>query len=83
MHDYDNFRYIGTQKTIDLSKKENELLKILIENKGSIVLTEKLLNILYEKTLSIRALKQLIHRLRKKLKDEITIKTRPKFGYGI
>lgn len=83
MHDYDNFRYIGTQKTIDLSKKENELLKILIENKGSIVLTEKLLNILYEKTLSIRALKQLVHRLRKKLKDEIAIKTRPGFGYGI
>ena len=83
MHDYDNFRYIGTQKTINLSKKENELLKILIENKGSIVLTEKLLNILYEKTLSIRALKQLVHRLRKKLKDEIAIKTRPGFGYGI
>ena len=83
MHDYDNFRYIGTQKTIDLSKKENELLKILIENKGSIVLTEKLLNILYEKTLSIRALEQLVHRLRKKLKDEITIRTRPGFGYGI
>ena len=83
MHDYDNYKYIGTQKIIDLSKKENELLRILIENKGSIVLTENLLNILYEKTLSIRALEQLIHRLRRKLNGEITIKTRPGFGYGI
>lgn len=83
MHDYDNYKYIGTQKIIDLSKKENELLRILIENKGSIVLVDNLLNELYSKTLSIRALKQLVHRLRKKLKNEITIKTRPKFGYGI
>ena len=83
MHDYDNYKYIGTQKIIDLSKKENELLKILIENKGNIVLTENLLNTLYEKTLSIRALEQLIHRLRKKLNGEIAIKTRPGFGYGI
>ena len=83
MHDYDNYKYIGTKKIIELSKKENELLKILIENKGSIVLTENLLNTLYEKTLSARALEQLVHRLRKKLKNEITIKTRPKFGYGI
>lgn len=83
MHDYDNYKYIGTQKIIDLSKKENELLRILIENKGSIVLVDNLLNELYSKTLSIRALEQLVHRLRKKLKDEITIKTRPKFGYGI
>ena len=83
MHDYDNYKYIGTQKIIDLSKKENELLKILIENKGNIVLTENLLNTLYEKTLSIRALEQLIYRLRKKLNGEIAIKTRPGFGYGI
>lgn len=83
MHDYDNYKYIGTQKIIDLSKKENELLRILIENKGSIVLVDNLLNELYSKTLSIRALEQLVYRLRKKLKDEITIKTRPKFGYGI
>lgn len=83
MHDYDNYKYIGTQKIIDLSKKENELLRILIENKGSIVLVDNLLNELYSKTLSIRALEQLVYRLRKKLKNEITIKTRPKFGYGI
>lgn len=83
MHDYDNYKYIGTQKIIELSKKENELLKILIENKGSIVLVDNLLNELYSKTLSIRALEQLVHRLRKKLKDEITIRTRPGFGYGI
>ena len=83
MHDYDNYKYIGTQKIIDLSKKENELLRILIENKGSIVLVDNLLNELYSKTLSIRALEQLVHRLRKKLKYEITIRTRPGFGYGI
>lgn len=83
MHDYDNYRYIGTKKIIELSKKENALLKILIENKGSVVLIDNLLNELYSKTLSIRALEQLVYRLRKKLKDEITIKTRPGFGYRI
>lgn len=83
MHDYDNYRYIGTQKIIELSKKENELLKILIENKGNIVHIDILLNHLYKESLSIRALDQLVHRLRKKLKDEITIKTRHGFGYGI
>lgn len=83
MHDYDNYRYIGTKKIIQLSKKENELLKILIENKGSIVLIDNLLNELYEKTLSIKALDQLVHRLRKKMVGEITIRTRAGFGYGI
>ena len=83
MHDYDNSKYIGTQKIIDLSKKENELLKILIENKGSIVFIDTLLINLFSKSLSVRALDQLVYRLRKKLKDEVTIKTRPGFGYGI
>ena len=83
MHDYDNYKYIGTKKIIELSKKENELLKILIENKGSIVLVDNLLNELYSKTLSIRALEQLVYRLRKKLKDEVTIRTKAGFGYGI
>lgn len=83
MHDYDNYRYIGTKKIIDLSKRENELLKILIENKGNIIRIDKLTNELYGKYGSIKALTQLIHRLRKKLKNEITIRTRPRFGYGI
>lgn len=83
MHDYDNYRYIGTQKIIELSKKENELLKILIENKGNIVFINILLDKLYPKTFSIRALHQLIYRLRTKLKNEIVIRTKHEIGYGI
>lgn len=83
MHDYDNFRYIGTQKTINLSKKENILLQILIKNKGNLVTTDKLLRKLYPETLSIAALIQLVHRLRTKLKGEVTIITRHKIGYRI
>lgn len=83
MHDYDNFRYIGTQKIIELSNKENELLKILIENKGSIVLIDQILFELYRDTSLVNALEQLVYRLRKKLKDEVTIRTKHGFGYGI
>lgn len=83
MHDYDNFRYVGTEKIIELSKKENELLKILIENKGSIVLIDEILFKLYKNKSLVNALEQLIWRLRKKLKNEITIRTRRGFGYGI
>lgn len=83
MHDYDNFRYIGTQKIIELSNKENDLLRILIDNKGKTINNEKIILNLSEGNYSLKALRQLISRLRKKLKGEITIKTKNNMGYGI
>ena len=83
MHDYDNLRYIGNGKIIKLSEKENELLKILIENKGRVVSKDFLLKILYEDILSNRALLRLINRLRKKLKNEVVIKNKQCVGYMI
>lgn len=83
MHDYDNYRYIGTQETIQLTRKENELLKILIENKGHFVNKTTLLIQLYNENVSDYTLRCLISRLKEKIKNEITIKTKYGFGYKI
>lgn len=83
MHDDDNFKYISSKEIIDLSKKENKLLKILIENKNNIVLTKDLLKEIYHSEESPRTLDQLVCRLRKKLKNEIIIKNKNGFGYKI
>lgn len=83
MHDDDNFKYISSKEIIDLSKKENKLLKILIQNKGRVVLVRTLLDEIYQKPTSPRTLDQLVCRLRKKLKGEVVIKNKPGFGYRI
>jgi DNA-binding response OmpR family regulator len=83
MHDDDNFKYISSKEIIDLSKKENKLLKILIENKDSVVLSKDLLKEIYHSEESPRTLDQLVCRLRKKLKNEIIIKNKNRFGYKI
>lgn len=83
MHDDDNFKYISSKEIIDLSKKENKLLKILIQNKGRVVLVRTLLDEIYRQPTSPRTLDQLVCRLRKKLKGEVVIKNKPGFGYRI
>ena len=83
MHDDENFKYITSKKIIDLSKKENKLLKILIENKDRFVTKETLIREIFQIPVPYRTLTVLISRLKKKLKGEIEIKNRPGFGYKI
>lgn len=82
MHDYDNLRYITEEgRIIDLTYLENEILDILIENKGHYVRNQTLCKLLYiDNELSIRAL---IFRLRQKLMFEIEIKNKKSMGYKI
>ena len=83
MHDDENFKYITSKKIIDLSKKENKLLKILIENKDRFVTKETLIKEIFQMPVPYRTLTVLISRLKKKLEGEIEIKNRPGFGYKI
>ena len=87
MHDYKNFRYIANDnRHIELNNIENEILRILIAEKGNIVTYEYLCKHLYNSNdinIFINVLRANIHRLRKKLKGEINIITRIKIGYMI
>ena len=83
MHDSENLRYIGTNKIINLSPKENELLEILIKNKEHIVSFDFLTKQLYPEAFSNKGVLLLVHRLRKKLKGEVIIKTKHRLGYII
>lgn len=83
MHDYDNYRYVTSNRIIPLTPKENEILKLLIENKGNLVKKEDFFEKAYIKRIHLKSLRISIFRLRQKLKDEITIKTRNCLGYYI
>ena len=87
MHDYKNFRYItNANKSIELNYTENEILNILISEKGNIVTYKYLCKHLFNSS-NINIYKGIlattICRLRKKLKGEINIVTRIKIGYII
>lgn len=85
MHDEDNYTFIGKNKTIDLTVKENKILHLLIQNKGEVVTKEQLCRLLYndidyylEECMKIK-----IFGLRKKLKGEVEIVTIRGVGYKI
>lgn len=87
MHDDENYRYVTKNGYIYLTPYENILLKLLLEQKGKVITYDDYLVFLYcEKHLCISTLiafKELISRLRKKLKGEIEIKTKYGIGYYI
>lgn len=73
------------EKTIDLTKNENKILSLLMENKGKIVSRERLMDVLWESdcyvndsTLSVN-----VNRLRKKLESyDLSDFIHTKFGVG-
>ncbi len=86
MHDYSNYRYITNNNEIPLSIIENELLYLLMKNKGNIITYKQICQQLFgSKNVNVYKgiLSVSICRLRKKLKDEIIIVTRNKIGYMI
>lgn len=88
MHDFESQRYItGEGKEIPLTYLENITLAVLFENLGNVVIKKQLCKKLYNqqevdenREMSIR---DLIKRLRAKLKGEVEIKTRRELGYYI
>lgn len=83
MHDYENFIYILDNKKIHLTVLENEILKILIENKRTVVtyenVSQRLHDTKYDKYIKA-SISNLIYKLRKK---GINITTKKGFGYMI
>lgn len=70
------------QTHVKLSKKELQLLKILLKARGNIVPFEELEHLIWDKSVASVNLRILIHRLRKKLTFE-SIETFPSFGCKI
>lgn len=85
MHDEDNYRYIGSNRIIDLTIKENKILGLLIQRKGNIVTHEELCMLIYGDfdCCYQNCLSHLIFRLRQKLKGEVKIINKPYKGYTI
>jgi len=85
MHDEDNYVFIGESKIIDLTPKENKILKLLLQNKGKVVTHEQLCKLIYNDIdyYFKQCMKNKIHGLRKKLEGEVDILTVRGIGYKI
>ena len=71
------------KKDVTLTKKENKLLELLVQNKESIVTYEMIKNIIYDKkTINIETIRVLVKRLRDKLNNKM-IKNISGAGYKI
>ncbi|NPA27520.1 MAG: response regulator transcription factor [Epsilonproteobacteria bacterium] len=82
-YDYKNKIFIRNGKKVTLTKKEIELVELLLLNRGNLVTKEKIENTLYSyEEAPPSALKNIIFKLRKKLPNDI-IKTYGKLGYFI
>jgi DNA-binding response OmpR family regulator len=84
MHDVENFRYIGKNKIIELTRPENIILKLLMQNKGNLVTFEELVMTVYGELPDYsytRCIVTHITRMNKKLKGELHIRNRRGIGY--
>lgn len=85
MHDEDNHIFIGTNRIIDLTVKENKILSLLIHNKGKVVTYEQLCKLIYNDMdyYLKQCMSNKVFKLRKKLKGEVEILTIREIGYKI
>lgn len=67
---------------IDLTKKESNLLYLLLNNKGRIISSEIIDDVLWETSTSTNQVRQLVSRVNKKLPFQIII-NKPGLGYTI
>jgi DNA-binding response OmpR family regulator len=84
-YDYENLQLIYNETKISLTYKENELLNILINKKGNVVLYNELEYELWEKNneiMSFDSLRTLVRKLRNKIPIDI-VKNVSKKGYKI
>jgi len=82
-YDKTNKNLLIEDKIIPLTKKESQLLEILLRNKGKIVSNHALMNLLWEDSVNLNTLNVLVKRLRKKLGNKNIIKTKRDLGYII
>lgn len=81
--DFEMMQYKNNKDNIELSKTEQRLLEILVENQGRVLKRETLLEKVWglEEFVDENALSVAVKRLRDKLKDKIYIKTVYGIGY--
>lgn len=83
--DFDALRFIKDGSTIELSKTEQKLLRVLLENRGAVVSREKMLSYVWSEGYDFveeNALSVAIKRLRGKLGDSDYIRTVYGIGYS-
>lgn len=84
MHDFENRRYADKGKIVLLSKQENIILALLIENKKNITSYKEISIAIYNQKLQGRNYEnivRLVSRLRRKLKELLNIYNKYKEGY--
>ena len=84
MHDFENRRYADKGKIVLLSKQENIILALLIENKKNITSYKEISMAIYKQKLQGRNyenITRLLSRLRQKLKGLLNIYNKYKEGY--
>lgn len=82
MHDYEGFKFIGSNEIILLNAEENKILRLLLKKKA--VSYEDIQHIVSNTELdkySKKAIVLRIYRLRQKLKDDVKIRAIRGYGY--
>ena len=84
MLDEYNYRFIGNNEIIHLSKRETWLLELLISNKGKIVSHDEISDWIYGADGSTdENIRVLLWNLKQKIKKYVEIKTKNRKGYII
>lgn len=84
MLDEENQRFIAGEKIINLSKKETQLLSLLIQNKGKVVTYDDISDYIYgENGSDNNAIRSTMVRLKQRLGSSVEIKTVTGKGYMI
>lgn len=86
LYDYMNGELIYKNKNVKFSYNENEIMKILVENRDCFVDAKKITEVVYGKDWMLYCYSNIptyIHRIRKKIKGIMQIDTRKGYGYKI
>lgn len=82
----DGYIFISNNKHIDLTLIETKILSLLLRNKGTIIRYEDISKQIFKGQIDkyyLQSIMTRICRLRKKLKGEVNIETKPKIGYVV
>lgn len=83
MHDYENSKYYDKGQCIQLTKRENIILDLLVKNKKQITTYNEIMQVLYNRGIYENHINliRIITRLRRKLKGLLNIYNKFEEGY--
>ncbi len=82
-YDFNKKSVIKDSKEIELTKKESQLLELLLNNRGKVISNSTLIDYIWETPVSLNTLNVLVKRLREKMGNKNIIKTKRDLGYII